>query len=169
MKNHEVLQVSFNSLQDLIRFADQKIMAVLIVISVELTVFFSIIEHLKLSWNMTLIPILNGLFGFCFLGSTIASLFFGVVKVLLPRTSSKEGNKIFSILYPVCFTDYEFEDFSKKCELFDEFAICEDFTHQIYILANILFLKMKNVKRSLIWLSCSFLFLLAYGWIAQLS
>lgn len=85
MKKDEYLKSSYDNVQSLIQFTDQKVTAVLLVVTLTIGIFISQINVLVFSLSdVTFIGILCFIFGFVFIVINILIMYIGLIKIISP-------------------------------------------------------------------------------------
>jgi Ca2+/Na+ antiporter len=143
---------SFKNIQDLIKFADQKAGAVLIVVGLIFTAFVQYLEKLTFSTdNVTTIGTITFLTGLATLICMIVVLYYSVFKILKPRFAKNYQEGELSTFY--------FEHISKvnkelhvKYENISDEDMLKDIIDQQIEVSHILNEKNENLAKSFIWL-----------------
>lgn len=147
---------SFKNIQDLIKFADQKAGAVLIVVGLIFTAFVQNIEKLTFSTdNATVIGTITFLSGLVTLVCVVVVLYYSVFKILKPRFAKNYQEGELSTFY--------FEHINKdnkalheKYENLSGEGMLKDIIDQQIEVSNILNEKNENLAKSFIWLFAAF-------------
>lgn len=147
---------SFKNIQDLIKFADQKAGAVLIVVGLIFTAFVQYIEKLTFSTdNATVIGTITFLSGLVTLVCVVVVLYYSVFRILKPRFAKNYQEGELSTFY--------FEHISKdnkvlheKYENLSDEGMLKDIIDQQIEVSNILNEKNENLAKSFIWLFAAF-------------
>jgi hypothetical protein len=143
---------SFKNIQDLIKFADQKSSAVLVVIGLVFTAFVQFIEKLTFSTSqITFIGVATFIVGIaCILSMTIV-LYYSIFKILKPRFAKNYQINEVSTFY--------FDHISKKSteihnvyKTLEEERMLKDIIDQQIEVSNILNEKNENLSKSFNWL-----------------
>jgi hypothetical protein len=100
MRKIDYLKSSFDNIQELIRFTDQKIATVLVVCGIEITVFFDLSKNFTVSvCNNTFIQISSFIVGVIFVLLNLIIMYLCIIKVLRPRFANHYSSKDYSIMY----------------------------------------------------------------------
>ncbi|CAM4003394.1 Hypothetical transmembrane protein [Flavobacterium branchiophilum] len=143
---------SFKNIQDLIKFADQKAGAILVVIGLIYTAFVQYLENLVFSLtNPTFIGVFTFVMGIGTIVCLSFVLYYSLFKILKPRLSKNYREEDLSTFY--------FEHISKesknihtKFETITEEIMLKDILDQKIEVSNILNEKNKNLSISFVWL-----------------
>jgi hypothetical protein len=159
MKNINItfLQAELNRVSEWIKFADKK--------SAFLTAYYSVILGFLISQKEQIVEELvnyqkYATFFFvvmliCAAISFLVGLFF-LLKSVLPRLKNSLTNK--SLFYFGSIANMKFVDYSKEIENLTEDEMKKQIVEQIYTNSKIADQKMKNVKKSTIWLVVAIIF-----------
>lgn len=159
MKNIDTkfLQAELIRVSEWIKFADKK--------SGFLTAYYSVILGLLISQKEQLVAefVNYQKYSTCFFViilictfiSFLVGLFF-LLKSVLPRLKNSLTNK--SLFYFGSIANMKFDDYSKEIENLAEDEIKKQIVEQIYTNSTIADQKMKNVKKSTIWLVVAIIF-----------
>lgn len=139
MKKADYLLESFKNVQELIRFTDQKVGAVLVLCSIEITIFLKVVESVTISLqNASILGILSFIFGLIFFATLSIILIISILKVLKPRYAKHYSNGKFSNFY------FEHIALNKKEILhqsLDNLNIKENLEDQLFEVSKILYKK----------------------------
>jgi hypothetical protein len=157
MNKPEYALESFKNIQDLIKFADQKAGALLVVIGLVFTAFVQYLEKLTFSTDsITVIGTLTFLTGTATIIAIIAVLYLTVFKILKPRfaVNYQEGeNSTFYFEHISKVGD----ELHKMYSSIDDGQMLKDILDQQVEVSNILNEKNKNLAKSFNWLFLSVL------------
>lgn len=143
---------SFKNIQDLIKFADQKAGAVLIVIGLIFTAFVQYLEKLTFSTdNVTGIGTITFLTGIATLICMIVVLYYSVFKILKPRFAKNYQEGELSTFYFEHISQVNKELHEKYESISDEIMLKDIIDQQIEV-SHILHEKNENLEKSFIWL-----------------
>ncbi|KAB1065937.1 hypothetical protein [Salibacter halophilus] len=143
---------SFKNIQDLIKFADQKAGAVLIVVGLIFTAFVQYLEKLTFSAdNMTIIGTITFITGLATLICMIVVLYYSVFKILKPRFAKNYQEGELSTFYFEHITIVNKELHEKYKNISDE-SMLKDIIDQQIEVSSILNEKNENLAKSFIWL-----------------
>ena len=146
---------SFKNIQDLIKFADQKTGAILVVIGLIFTAFVQFIANLTFSFsNITLIGSLTFIAGILTAISLIVVIYFSIFKILKPRFAKNYQEGELSTFY---FEHISFESkiIHTKFQSINEEIMLKDILDQKIEVSNILNRKNENLSIAFIWLFIS--------------
>ena len=143
---------SFKNIQDLIKFADQKAGAILVVIGLIFTAFVQYLGNLTFSLtNPTFIGVLTFIAGIGTIVSLSFVIYYSIFKILKPRFAKNYQEGELSTFY--------FEHISKdsknihtKFETITEAIMLKDILDQKIEVSNILNEKNQNLSISFVWL-----------------
>jgi len=143
---------SFKNMQDLIKFADQKAGAILVVIGLIFTAFVQYLGNLTFSFNgLTFIGVLTFMAGFATIICLSFVIYYSIFKILKPRFAKNYQEGELSTFY--------FEHISKesknihtKFETITNETMLKDILDQKIEVSNILNEKNQNLSISFVWL-----------------
>jgi len=144
MKKIDYLVSSFHNMQELIKFSDQKVTAILVVCSLEVTVFINIAEKYQIGlsnirfWGILLFVV--GIIFICMIGLII---YLGIYKVLKPRFAKDYKKGTYSCYYFEHIALNSKEMLREQVEEITEDSQINELTDQIYEIARILHNKNK--------------------------
>jgi hypothetical protein len=143
---------SFKNIQDLIKFADQKAGAILVVIGLIFTSFVQYVGNLVFSLtDPTLIGILTFVMGTGTLVCLSFVLYYSLFKILKPRLSKNYREEELSTFYFEHISK-DSKNIHKKFETINEQIMLKDILDQKVEVSNILNEKNKNLSISFVWL-----------------
>lgn len=146
---------SFKNIQDLIKFADQKAGAILVVIGLIFTAFVQFIANLTFSFsNMTLIGSLTFIAGIVTAISLIVVIYFSIFKILKPRFAKNYQEGELSTFY-FEHISFESKNIHTKFQSINEEIMLKDILDQKIEVSNILNQKNENLSIAFIWLFIS--------------
>jgi hypothetical protein len=155
MDNVNYALESFKNIQDLIKFADQKAGAVLIVIGLIFAAFVQYLEKLTFSTDaITIIGTLTFLSGLTTILCMSSVLYYSIFKILKPRLAMNYQEGEVSTFYFEHISK-ENKAMHKKFEMINEKIMLKDIIDQQIEVSNILIEKNKNLSKSFIWLFAS--------------
>lgn len=107
MENTEYLISSFNNIQELIKFTDQKIAGVLIVCGIQISIFYEVSNnlHIKIN-NLSFCSCFMFFVGFIFIILILVIMYKSIINVLKPRFATSKTEEKYSLYY--------FEDIALK-------------------------------------------------------
>ncbi len=151
MDKHTFALESYKSTQELIRFADQKAGAVLVVAGLELSVFLSSIDKLTFNGNYTsAVSILTLILSISTALLLITTLYLSVFKVLRPRLANHYSGNDASLFY---FN--HLASMTDKTGMFDQFnrvtddVVLRNLTDQIFEVSKIMNAKTNGLYYSM--------------------
>ena len=148
---------SFKNIQDLIKFADQKAGALLVVAGLVFTAFVQYFEKLTFSIDsITLIGTLTFLTGSATVICIIVVLYYSIFKILKPRFAKNYNEDELSTFYFAHISKVD-KGLHKKYENISEEKMLKDIIDQQIEVSNILNEKNKNLAKSFVWLFLSVL------------
>ena len=155
---------SFKNIQDLIKFADQKAGAVLIVVGLIFTAFVQYLEKLTFSLDtLTTLGALTFLSGFTTIFCLTMVLYYSVFKILKPRFAKNYKDSELSTFY-FEHINVESKELHEKYETIKVEKMLKDIIDQQIEVSNILNEKNKYLSKSFVWLFmslfASFIFIL---------
>lgn len=146
---------SFKNIQDLIKFADQKASAVLIVVGLVFTAFVQFLEKLTFSTDsFTLLGNITFLTGIATITSITGVLYFTIFKILKPRFAKNYQEGELSTFYFKHIIEVN-KELHKKYENLSDKDMLKDIIDQQIEVSNILNDKNKNLAKSFVWLFIS--------------
>lgn len=141
----EHLKSSFDNVQELIKFTDQKIAAVLVVCGIKISIFFEQIKSLVFDINnLNFNSIAIFVSGIIISVITVVILYLSIINVLKPGFAKFYKNSSYSTYY------FEHIALNEKEELYKKINKCtlKDFKHeltdQLFEVSKILYRKNKN-------------------------
>lgn len=147
---------SFKNIQDLIKFADQKAGAVLIVVGLIFTAFVQYLENLAFSTKtITPLSMLTFLSGFATILCVSVVLYYSIFKILKPRFAKNYQAGELSTFYFEHISKMN-KEIHKKYETINDESILKDIIDQQIEVSNILNEKNKNLAKSFTWLIAAF-------------
>ena len=155
---------NFKNIQELIKFADQKASGLLVVNGFLITIFInffsnsqfiSIQEASTKDWVVLVLGLL-----FCV--TMIGQIVYIVFKIIFPREASNYDNEINCIFYYEHVCKMKKTDFIELIKSEDIDKNINDIASQIYEVSKILNKKHENIRRAVILLIWSIIFLLGY-------
>lgn len=156
MDKDEYLLSSFNNVQSLIQFADQKVASILLVDSITIGVFVSQAKEYTLSINnLSFWSIVSFLAGLIFVILNVLILYKGIMKVLRPSFAKHYNSDDFSLFY------FEHIASHNKTELIDESnkindeRITKELSEQLFEISKILNKKNREVNKISLYLFIS--------------
>lgn len=163
MEKSTYLLASYKNIQELIRFTDQKIGAVLVLCGIQLTLFWSNGDSLSfLSKELNLLQILINLSGIIFILLIVAILYLSIVKILKPRFARNYKEDEYTCLYFNHIASEGKHRFDLAVQDLDEKQIREELKDQIYEISKILSLKNRYCSIVMMLLFISILILTLY-------
>ena len=154
---------SYNNTQNLIKFTDQKIGALLVVCGIEASIYFENSKNFVLScsnigvWNWLMFIV-----GAVFVGLTVYVLYVGLIKVIRPRFAKHYSRDAYSIFYFEHIAVNDISVLRKSIDNISESIMIEEITGQIYEVSKIINNKNRNCAAIVKVLFASILLLSAY-------
>lgn len=148
---------SFKNIQDLIKFADQKSSAVLVVTGLIITAYFQYLEGLTFSKNFSFLGISTFFTSLATALSLLKVVYISIFKVLRPREAKHYRQNDFSLFY------YEHIFQAGKVKVLEQYSIItediilKNFVDQQHEVSRILMEKLKELRCSFNWLFASIL------------
>lgn len=153
---------SFKNIQDLIKFADQKAGAVIVVVGLVFTAFAQYLEKLTFSIDsITLVGALTFITGGATVVCIIAVLYLSIFKILKPRFAKNYNEGEISTFYFEHISKIG-KDLHKRYENLNDAEMLKDIIDQQVEVSNILNEKNKNLAKSFVWLFYSVLILIVF-------
>lgn len=148
---------SFKNIQDLIKFADQKAGAVLVVTGLIFTGYVQYLERLTLSHNENLSSLEVVTFGASTMTllSLFVVIFYTIFEVLKPRTAKYYNEEESSIFYYEHIFKKGKVEVLAKYDVTDEHQMLKDLVDQQHEIAGILTQKNNALSTAFIWLFIS--------------
>lgn len=169
MKKVEYLISSFNNVQELIRFTDQKVAAVLVICGIQITVFFERTKGLDIAFSsIGLINVLIFLFGLSFSCLLLIILYLSIFHVLKPGFAKNYSTIDFSCYYFEHIALNDKVTFDKKIAIIDEEEQKTEIRDQIFEVSKILYKKNKNCSIIMRLLFFSIISLVAFVFLGNL-
>ena len=160
---NDFLLEKFKDIQELIRFADQKVAVVLVFIGLEITAVLGVLNNYTPKNYLNFGDITLLFFVILFFGSVAWCLYIATIKILCPRFALSDEK------YKESDNPFYFGDISKATE--EEFIVKakeitkEDInislSKELHACSKILVKKLLNCNKLIIKAFCSFLFMLA--------
>lgn len=146
---------SFKNIQDLIKFADQKAGAILVVIGLIFTAFVQFIANLTFSSsNLTIIGSITFIAGIITAISLTVVIYFSIFKILKPRFAKNYQDGELSTFY-FEHISIESKNIHTKFQTINEEIMLKDILDQKIEVSNILNQKNENLSIAFIWLFIS--------------
>lgn len=146
---------SFKNIQDLIKFADQKASAILVVIGLIFTALVQYLASLTFALNnLNSIAVLTFISGISAILSLSFVLYYSIFKILKPRLAKSYQEDELSTFYFEHISK-ESKNIHKKFENITEEIMLKDILDQKIEISNILNEKNKNLSSSFVWLFIS--------------
>mgnify|MGYP001286582983 FL=1 len=149
---------SFKNIQDLIKFADQKAGAILVMIGLIFTAFVQFLGNLSFTLtNLTFIGVLTFIAGIGTIACLSLVIYYSIFRILKPRVAKtyKEGE--LSTFY-FKHISKESKNIHTKFETITEEIMLKDILDQKIEVSNILNEKIQNLSLSFVWLFFSLIF-----------
>lgn len=147
MKKNDYLLSSFNNVQSLIQFADQKVASILLVDSITIGIFVTQASEYQISfstikfWN-----IISFISGLTFIISNFIVLYKGIMTVLKPRFANHYNKNELSLFYFGHIANAEKVDVQNKANKIKNKEMREELSAQLYEVSKIL--NKKNIQVS---------------------
>lgn len=143
---------SFKNIQDLIKFADQKAGAILVVIGLIFTAFVQYLEKLTFSLaNATFIGVMTFMSGIGTIVSLSIVIYYSIFKILKPRFAKNYQEGELSTFYFEHILK-ESKKIHTKFETITSEIMLKDILDQKIEVSNILNKKNHNLSNSFVWL-----------------
>ena len=153
---------SFKNIQDLIKFADQKAGAVMVVTGLVFTAFVQHLEKLAFSIDpITFFGFITFLTGSATVVGIITVLYFSIFKILKPRFAQNYQDGEFSTFYFEHISKVS-KDLHRRYENINDAEMLKDIIDQQIEVSNILNEKNRNLAKSFAWLFFSVLTLIVF-------
>jgi len=169
MKKADFLLEDFKNIQELIRFADQKAAAILVVCGIIMTVFFEVSKKLTFTTinilketNQFLNGIMIFILGVVFSIILVSIFYQCIFKILKPKFANNYIGCKSSIFYFEHIAKREKAEFKKEVAEIDEYLIINNLSDQIFETSNILYRKNKSCALTMNMLFVAVLNLLLY-------
>lgn len=165
MKKADYLLENLKNIQDIVKFADQKATAILIVCGLLLTIFTEIAKKSEITFeyaSQTFWSISMFLSGFIFIILIVIILYICVVHVLRPKFAKHYNVNDYSTFYYKHIADKELSYFKKKISSLDNEKIIDDLTCQVYEISSLLKTKNRQCAKLMYILFSSLLVLLYF-------
>jgi hypothetical protein len=152
MSKNEYLLESFKNIQELIRFSDAKVGAILVVFGIEFGCFLSLVEKYQFvpgpySWKDIVIFIFGAIFTLC----SLLGIFIALLAVLRPREAKHYAANQRSLLYYGHIVAMDKTELGSKAQELDSEGITREILGQLFEVSKIL-VKKNKYCRILIWL-----------------
>jgi len=166
MNKTDYLALSLNNIQELIKFTDQKISAVLIVCGIEITIFVEISKEFSLSrLALTSLSIICLLSAILFIIVVLAILFLCIFKVLKPRFAKHYNHKSYSMFYFEHIALNSKRKFKKAAKESNENSQITELCDQLYEISKILHKKNIYCASAMNLLFCSIVIIFIYSFL----
>lgn len=160
---------SFNNIQELVRFTDQKIAALLVICGIQLTFFFEFAKNLEMVFYST--GVISGLLfltSFAFSGLILAILYLSIFKVLKPAFAKNYDYKDYSCYYFEHIALSNKKVFTKQIKKLDKTQQIKELRDQIFEISKIANRKNKNCSLIMVLLFFSIISLLTFIFLVTL-
>ena len=148
MNKNDYLLISFNNVQSLIQFADQKVASILLVDTITIGIFISQASAFRISLSsITLIGIIAFVAGFVFIFSNLIALYKGIINVLKPRFAKYYKPEEISLFYFGHIANSEKKEVQKKANNISKKEMREELSAQLYEVSKILNKKNNEVSQ----------------------
>lgn len=148
MEKEDYLLSSFNNVQSLIQFADQKVASILLVDSITIGIFISRATDFCISFSsISLWGVVSFISGIIFIVSNFIALFKGIIKVLKPRFAKYYKPTEISLFYFGHIANSKKEDVQKKAKKITKTSMNEELSAQLYEVSKILNIKNNQVSQ----------------------
>lgn len=160
MEKNEYLLSSFNNVQSLIQFADQKVASILLVDSITIGIFISRVNDFQFSFlQISLWGIISFLSGCIFVISNIIALYKGIIKVLKPSFAKYYNKNDMSLFYFGHIANSSKEVVLSKAKKLTDGKMLEELSAQLFEISKILNRKNKQVSQICV---CLFISIIAF-------
>jgi hypothetical protein len=138
---------SFLNIQELIRFTDQKVAAILVIVGLLITAFMTVLQHFPVFFST-----LNSDYaliyfaGIIFITDVIIIFYLSIFNVLKPNLAKHYSKNEFSTLYYEHIAASQKEDLWKSVEDLDARKQLIEISDQIFEISKILLKKIKNTS-----------------------
>jgi len=165
MDRIEYIKASFDNIQELIRFTDQKIGSVLVVYGIEITIFYELSKVATFSLgNVSLIAVFAMIFGALFVISMLVILYISILGILRPRSARHYNNDQYSTHYFEHIALSSKEMLTKHIGKLTDKVQIQELSEQLFEVARILHEKNSRCSRVMVLLFCNIIFLVAYAY-----
>lgn len=160
MEKEDYLLSSFNNVQSLIQFADQKVASILLVDSITIGIFVSRATDFCISLSsITGWGLISFFSGIVFIISNLIALYKGIIKVLKPRFAKFYKPNEISLYYFEHIANSKKDEVQKKANKLSKTVMYEELSAQLYEVSKILNKKNKQVSQICI---CLFISIIAF-------
>ena len=148
MNKNDYLLSSFNNVQSLIQFADQKVASILLVDTITIGIFISQVTDFHLSFStINFFGVISFISGLIFIISNIIALYKGIIKVLKPRFAKYYKPEEISLFYFGHIANSEKTGVQDKANQISKKEMREELSAQLYEVSNILYKKNNEVSQ----------------------
>ena len=148
MEKEDYLLSSFNNVQSLIRFADQKVASILLVDTITIGIFVSKASELTISLSLiTFWGFIAFISGVVFIISNLIALYKSILKVLKPRFAKFYKPKEISLFYFEHIANSSKVDIQNKANKISKSKMNEELSAQLYEISKILNKKNNQVSQ----------------------
>ena len=169
MKKLEYTLANFKNVQDLIKYQDQKTAAILVIVSILISVFLEISKGLEiieperlLSTTLTFWNIGCFITGFVFIALAVYIFYICIFQVLKPKFIKKYDDSKNSTFYFGHIADSKLNDFRARISTIKEEEMLNDVTGQLFEVSNILQNKASRCSKAMSYLFCCIVTLILY-------
>lgn len=139
MTKTEYAKGNFDNIQELIRFADQKVAAILVVYGIEITIFVDFAKNLRfVTNNITTNQAILFILSFSFIANIFMSLYIGFVRILKPGFAKSYNNNQYSTFYFDHIATNDKNKFVDSIKKISDEKMLKDISEQIYEVSKIL-------------------------------
>lgn len=160
MEKEDYLLSSFNNVQSLIQFADQKVASILLVDTITIGIFVSRATDFCISFSsISLWGVVSFLSGIVFILCNLIALYKGIINVLKPRFAKYYKPTEISLFYFEHIANSKKDDVQKKAKKITQTNMNDELSAQLYEVSKILLIKNNQVSQICV---CLFLSIIAF-------
>lgn len=158
MEKEEYLLSSFNNVQSLIQFADQKVASILLVDSITIGIFVSQAKEFSFSINnLSFWNIVTFISGLIFVILNILILYKGIMKVLRPAFAKHYSSNDFSLFYFGHIASHNKTEVFEESKKINDKRITKELSDQLFEISKILNRKNREINKIAVYLFFSIL------------
>ena len=160
--------ISYKNIQELIKFIDQKIAAVIIVNGIEIKIFYDLTKNLNINlFSKSIGSIFTFIIGLIFLGLVFSILYVSIFKILKPRYAENYNQNQYSSFYFEHISNNTKEQLFENVDNLNNNIQLKEISDQLYEISGILLAKTKNCSIVMKLLFISILTLFIFGFITK--
>lgn len=170
MNKDDYLKASFDNIQSLIQFTDQKVAAVLVVVTITTSIFITKVNNLSLSLtNISILGIAIFITGFAFCILNTLILYIGLIKIIRPSFAKHYNGSDFSLFYFDHIAIVSKNKFIEEADLIDQSRINKELADQLFEVSKILSKKNRKCNKLINLLFLSIVILILYNLLTSLT